>query len=127
MEITCPKCGITTRVPDEKLPDGPVRVKCKSCGVSFTIQKPKRDDSPKLVEVQALSDGRAKVVCPNCKTGYVIDPAKLSAGKLQSKCKKCGTLFSFIIEPPKKDDESKLYSFKPPIVQPPHRSKPPVI
>jgi len=99
MEIICPKCGRKAQIPDNKLPDVPVNIRCKKCGTEFPVQKPEPDPEQEAVSEQ-LSDGRLKVRCPECNSAYVIDPNKMPSGIIKTKCHKCQNDFVFRIEKP---------------------------
>ncbi len=94
MEIICEKCGNRAMIPDEKIPDKPVKARCKKCGAEFTLSKP-QNQSPPPADISKLPDGKLKVVCPNCNTGHVVDPEKIPKGKIKVKCRKCEEPFVF--------------------------------
>ena len=93
MEIICDKCGTKAIVPDDKLPDKPVRIRCKSCGTVFLIKK-KKKTIPTAITKQ-FPDGRLKIQCPKCNTAHVVDPSKIPDKKIKVNCKKCGIDFVF--------------------------------
>ncbi len=94
MEVTCDKCGNKAIIPDDKLPDKPVKVRCKKCGGEFVVAKPEPKSVPEA-SVEKLEDGKIKIDCPNCKTAHVVDSSKLPEGKIKVKCKKCTEPFIF--------------------------------
>lgn len=94
MEIICENCGNKAIVPEEKLPDKPVKITCKKCGASFTVSRPKKRGYPEAT-VEKLPNGKLKVKCPACETAHLVDPAKIPSGKIKGKCKKCGEPFIF--------------------------------
>ena len=94
MEITCDKCGNKAIIPDDKMPDKPVKVRCKKCGGEFVVAKPEPKSVPEA-PVEKLEDGKIKIQCPNCKTAHVVDSSKLPEGKIKVKCKKCSEPFIF--------------------------------
>ncbi len=99
MEITCEKCGTKAIVPDEKLPDKPVKIRCKRCGTEFLIKKKKKKKTTTTAITEQLPDGRLKIQCPKCDTAYVVDPSRIPDGKIKVNCKKCG--IDFVFEKPK--------------------------
>jgi hypothetical protein len=40
MKITCPECGFSREVPENKIPDTAIRATCPKCGVKFSFRKP---------------------------------------------------------------------------------------
>ena len=99
MEITCDKCGNKAKIPDDKLPEKPVKVRCKKCGEEFVVAKPK-PESVHEASVEKLADDKIKIECPNCKTAHIVNSTKLPEGKIKVKCKKCSE--PFIFESPKR-------------------------
>jgi len=95
MQIKCPECGISVEIPDEKLPDTPVKLTCKNCGYSFSFQKRKADSTIRNTEVKHLEDGSVKVICPSCNTEHIIDSSKLPIGEVKAKCRSCGARLTF--------------------------------
>ncbi|RKZ30952.1 hypothetical protein DRQ36_03750 [bacterium] len=101
MKITCPNCGSSSQIPDEKLPEKPVQIRCKSCGTAFTIQRPPATKPVLLVNIEKLPGGKIRVVCPKCQAEYIVETTKLPEGKVKTTCKKCGQVFAFTAKPRK--------------------------
>lgn len=60
-----------------------------------------------------------KVHCPNCRTGYRVDPSKIGFGGVRARCERCPA--SFRIEPPESAQAAAMASqsiASPPAPQP---------
>lgn len=88
MTVTCPGCGWSAEVPDEKIPDGGITATCRKCQAKFDVQKGLNTvaEQPPVSPPPTQRDTKP---CPLC--GEEI----LSVAK---KCKHCGSMLDEVIE-----------------------------
>lgn len=46
IEVKCPECGLSKKIPSSKIPDKPVKVNCKRCANSFIFSKAPENQRP---------------------------------------------------------------------------------
>lgn len=80
MELTCPHCGFSREVPDDQLPDRPMRVVCPGCGERFPW-RPAAPARPAVVP-------SASKTCPVCG----LEQSSALA------CRGCGVIFARLAE-----------------------------
>ena len=77
MRLTCPHCGFSKEVPDDRLPQVPTRVSCPQCKESFALPLPSAPavapadfPAPEVVEVAAQKTAPAPPLADRPKAGF---------------------------------------------------------
>ena len=115
MKFSCPKCGRTFSVPDEKLPKGDFKIRCPDCGTSFVVHRKKDEQAPSLAPPrnEKKEDNTVMVTCPRCGAKMKLALSKLpDRGMFKLKCPKCGETIvasrSMLTDTPSQGDSSTL-------------------
>jgi len=91
MTVTCPGCGWTANVPEDKIPDRGVTATCRKCQVKFEVKKelkPVAEQPP----VSPRSESRDTKPCPLCGEAILI---------VAKKCKHCNSMLDEVKEEPR--------------------------
>lgn len=62
LNLRCPHCGFARTMPEEKVPERPVRVTCPKCRESFSYRKPAIDMTPPETESPSPPSGASSVI-----------------------------------------------------------------
>lgn len=88
MKIACPHCGFSREVPDDQVPDRPVKVTCPKCQQGFAFDKTAVGAAvaadPAGASQQAAASEEPPTTCPAC--GLAQPPADSCAG--------CGLIYA---------------------------------
>lgn len=119
VRITCPHCGLTKDVPEERIPEGSVRITCPQCREQFEFRKPASaatgaalsppeaaqppvasagaGRTPEKSAASPTADGAAMVrlACPGCGFSKELPAGTISEGARVT-CPKCGHSFVYL-------------------------------
>lgn len=99
MKVTCPDCGWSAEVPEEKIPDGGVTATCRKCQSKFEVKKELKPDIGQP-PVSPPTPQRDTKPCPLCGEEILF---------IAKKCKHCGSMLDEVREeePPPVQEPSK--------------------
>lgn len=91
MTVTCPGCGWSAEVPEEKIPDGGVTATCRKCQVKFEVKKELKPvaEQPPIQPRPESSDTKS---CPLCGEAILL---------VAKKCKHCNSMLDEVKEEPR--------------------------
>jgi predicted Zn finger-like uncharacterized protein len=100
MQLSCPHCGYSKQIPDDRIPAGVTRVKCPKCRKPFPLKPATAADTP---PVSAQPTGTAPpekadtviITCPHCGALRDVPRAKIPRRVAKTLCKQCQLDFSF--------------------------------
>ncbi len=82
MKIQCPSCEYQGNVPEDKIPEGGIKVRCPKCKEKFPVKKELPEDF--TIEEEAEAQTSQQMFCPKCGTGQPVADT----------CAKCGVVVS---------------------------------
>ena len=81
MKIACPHCGFTREVPDDQVPDRPVRVTCPKCQQGFAFDKA----AARAEDAGGGAESDASTTCPACGLGQPAGDSCAGCGVVYAK------------------------------------------
>ncbi len=94
MRVSCPHCGASGTLRDDRVPEAGKEVTCPRCRSRFLVGKEPAKSSPSAVLPGGPSERKVPVRCPACGVSGSIPAARLAAGGSVITCPKCQTRFS---------------------------------
>jgi hypothetical protein len=101
MTVTCPGCGWSAEVPDEKIPDGGVKATCRKCQGKFEVKK-EANPSIALPPIAPPSPRRDTKPCPLCGEEILVAAIK---------CKHCNSMLDGSSPEPQKITVAQIDPF----------------